>query len=1022
VPKISTSKFNRVFTSMVIAMVIAIVLVSGLLSGVLPVRADNRNIAQEQAIKNGVTWLVSRQSAEGGWEPYTVVSGNVLAIRAYASMGNRSSFKFNLLLNRLKELQSPDGSWDDDILNTAYAVWALNEAREDMKSPAIQNAVSWLKKQDDFTDTSMGNTKDISLTIIALLKAGEPQTSPLIADGIKWLKNNQNPDGFWGNLAGEASVSWVKEAVIALVLAESASSPQVQKAVGYLRNHYSEYHGYDAIEGLEVFAYAGDASLITAGQTKVLSEQNKNDSGWGKLPGWPSVNAETARAVFSLGQSGYSGDSLNNTLQWIESHISEAGDYQGDYVVVAPTAWAILGLSAVQSVSPSIYTSMIDQATSDQATIDQATGLLLGSQNHGWGWWSIYYPEVIGSETDNTGLCAWALHQSGTGSSSDALQQAAAALISGQNADGGWGAAWLPPTGGSTVSSTDFALTALLCAGYSESNSNLKRGIEYLLANSLQGHWESVGKTAMSSIILKKTSYSDQLLNTAIEWLVQNQNDDGGWGRKKGEVSNVTTTAMTMVALHESGKGEISLARGAAWLMAAQNADGGWSNLAGVPSSTTAGTAQAVWALTLAEYTPALELEVSLNQTVYYPGDLAVIKVSSSNEISHLDLRLIDPSGKVTPLDVPLVPVTVPDSSTSPDGSSAATGSGTAPGSSAASGSAGSRTAQISHQTSYQITYQTTYQLDANAPAGTYILSLNADSPTGSGIDAASFAVYPLHPCYRDADFDGFGDPEALFLNCHSQVGYVSNHDDCNDSDPNINPAAREICDGLDNDCDGAIDEGFPPSACCHKEGCTPHECEEDDSGEIDIKGARGRAEEEIWVAVRIQNSPSQVSALGFSITYDANVLEYKGFERGDLVTFFALFGVNSTGSGSLRVGGLTSKDAIQQGASGYLVRLKFRVKDSLEGERSPLQLQALTDHIAQFTHSGGCFAYIDSNDINGDESITLEDARAVLDCYLGSGPCSDYFDVNKDGSITPLDALLIFEKCQEISIQPPQN
>jgi hypothetical protein len=36
--------------------------------------------------------------------------------------------------------------------------------------------------------------------------------------------------------------------------------------------------------------------------------------------------------------------------------------------------------------------------------------------------------------------------------------------------------------------------------------------------------------------------------------------------------------------------------------------------------------------------------------------------------------------------------------------------------------------------------------------------------------------------------------------------------DDCDDSDPNSFPGAEEVCDGLDNDCDGAIDEG---DVCC---------------------------------------------------------------------------------------------------------------------------------------------------------------------------------------------------------------
>jgi hypothetical protein len=59
---------------------------------------------------------------------------------------------------------------------------------------------------------------------------------------------------------------------------------------------------------------------------------------------------------------------------------------------------------------------------------------------------------------------------------------------------------------------------------------------------------------------------------------------------------------------------------------------------------------------------------------------------------------------------------------------------------------------------------------------------------------------------YADADGDGYGDPSATTLSCAIPRGYVSNFQDCDDTDPTTNPAAVETCDELDNDCDGSID------------------------------------------------------------------------------------------------------------------------------------------------------------------------------------------------------------------------
>lgn len=59
---------------------------------------------------------------------------------------------------------------------------------------------------------------------------------------------------------------------------------------------------------------------------------------------------------------------------------------------------------------------------------------------------------------------------------------------------------------------------------------------------------------------------------------------------------------------------------------------------------------------------------------------------------------------------------------------------------------------------------------------------------------------------YIDADGDGFGDPSNSSLSCHAPTGSVAEPTDCDDADADVSPAAIEVCDTIDNDCDGAVD------------------------------------------------------------------------------------------------------------------------------------------------------------------------------------------------------------------------
>jgi hypothetical protein len=68
---------------------------------------------------------------------------------------------------------------------------------------------------------------------------------------------------------------------------------------------------------------------------------------------------------------------------------------------------------------------------------------------------------------------------------------------------------------------------------------------------------------------------------------------------------------------------------------------------------------------------------------------------------------------------------------------------------------------------------------------------------------------------YYDFDGDGYGGPVSL-TSCTEPHGYVTNKFDCDDHNSLINAGATEICDGLDNDCDGEVDEDWGIGMACY--------------------------------------------------------------------------------------------------------------------------------------------------------------------------------------------------------------
>jgi hypothetical protein len=67
--------------------------------------------------------------------------------------------------------------------------------------------------------------------------------------------------------------------------------------------------------------------------------------------------------------------------------------------------------------------------------------------------------------------------------------------------------------------------------------------------------------------------------------------------------------------------------------------------------------------------------------------------------------------------------------------------------------------------------------------------------------DVIGFAMW--HP---DADGDGYGDLAGAELYCTPPDGWLEDATDCDDGLASINPGADELCNGIDDDCDGDVD------------------------------------------------------------------------------------------------------------------------------------------------------------------------------------------------------------------------
>ncbi|MFT5682451.1 MAG: hypothetical protein ACI8RZ_003369 [Myxococcota bacterium] len=85
--------------------------------------------------------------------------------------------------------------------------------------------------------------------------------------------------------------------------------------------------------------------------------------------------------------------------------------------------------------------------------------------------------------------------------------------------------------------------------------------------------------------------------------------------------------------------------------------------------------------------------------------------------------------------------------------------------------------------------------------------------------DDTDAGINPQTIWFLDFDGDGFGNPGTTYISCEQPDGYTNTTTDCLDTDDTTFPGAPEVCDSVDNDCDGDTDEDPTDSTTFYADG-----------------------------------------------------------------------------------------------------------------------------------------------------------------------------------------------------------
>jgi predicted transcriptional regulator len=183
----------------------------------------------ERAFADGVNWTFDNYHDNYSVETKSIITMSSWNVTIWFESSEYDDFRCKVT-NDLITNQHPNGSWNNDIGDTAIATYALGRIYIE-ETEVIENGLYWLQEQKDEDEFTWGSIENDSKSIMALDSAGFD-----VQREISALTSKQKPDGSFGGIEDTA---W---ATIALSI--HSDNKAKDRAMAWLRSQKYE-NNYD---------------------------------------------------------------------------------------------------------------------------------------------------------------------------------------------------------------------------------------------------------------------------------------------------------------------------------------------------------------------------------------------------------------------------------------------------------------------------------------------------------------------------------------------------------------------------------------------------------------------------------------------------------------------------------------------------------------------------------------------------------------------------------------------------------